>query len=79
MEEAFRKIVANEGLRLIKFIGFGVPENQKRAARRAAGTTAGYAGSRSAPRKSRELVASVNIRSARTAPHIRQQRIPTIR
>lgn len=71
--------MANEGLRLIKFIGFDVPGNQKRAARQAAGTIVEYAGSRSAPRKSRELVASVNIRSARTALHIRQQRIPTIR
>jgi len=80
MENTFGNIViANEGLRLIKFIGFDVSESQKRAARQAAETTAGYAGSRSVPRKSRELVASVNIRSARTAPRIRRQRIPTIR
>lgn len=64
---------------LIKFIGFDVPESQKRAVRQAAGTTAGYAGSHSVQRKSRELVASVNIRSARTAPRIQRQRIPTIR
>lgn len=58
---------------------FDVPESQKRAARQAAGTTAEYAGSRLVPRKSRELVANVNIRSARTAPRIQRQRIPTIR
>lgn len=63
----------------MEFIGPDVAESRKRAARQAAGTTAGYVESRSGLRRFRELVANVNTRSARTARRTRRQRIPTIR
>lgn len=73
-----KKMDATENRAPTNFTGPTVSE-RKRAANKAAGKNAGYVGSRSAPRKSRELVASVNRRFARTAPRIRRQRIPTIR